>query len=239
MNVQQIVNETENLAKYIQMINNQVQQINTLTAQLQQLQQYNVAFGNPAALVNIAGANNLTVDLTSAPVGKNIESLQVSAQGAEAMTFTGNGLYVSIGSSFATPSGSQVQRDQNLYRDNAAVQNAVENYTNVFDDVTKRRRAIKDNIATTIQKLQSATTASEVQKLTGVLIGLNSDLAATDKEVDQAVGLAVVQDAENRDNVAKQSKARTEQQQAEFSEALTNYGATFQPITGPPTFPTQ
>jgi hypothetical protein len=238
MNAQQIISQAENMAKYVQMIDNQVQQINTLTHQLEELQKYNQAFGNPATLLNITGVTGLANDLARQPVGQSYGQIQAGSQGQKAMTFNGSGLYFTIGETYTTPSGSQIQREPNKYRENAAVENTVQNYTNVLNDVLNRRRTIKNNIATTTKKLQSATTASEVQKLTGVLVGLNGDLAGADKEVDHAVSQAVVQDAENRDNTEKQSKARTEEQQTEFSEALTNYGTTFQPITGPPTFPT-
>jgi hypothetical protein len=232
MNVQQILDQAESLAKYIEMINNQVQQINTLNAQFQ-------AFGNPASLQIIVGANPLANDLNANVVGQSMITIQGNSQGTEAMTFTANGLYLGIGASFQTPSGSQVQRENDIYRANAALENSTLNYTNVYNDATQRRLMLRKQIASTTQQLQSATTASEVQKLTGVLIGLDADLADTDKGVDQAASLTLVQDAENRDDQDKQSKARLEEQQSEFSQTLTNYGTVFQPDTEAPNFPTQ
>lgn len=238
-NVQQILDEVENLAEYGEMIDNEVQQIQQLTAQLQQLQNYNTAFGNPASLLNITGASQLASDLNKAVVGQSLGTIQTDSQGVEAMTFDANGLYHNIGTTFQTPSGNAVQREDDIYRENAAIQNATENYTNVVSDATQRRLQLRTDIATTIQKLQSATTASEVQKLTGVLIGQEADLADTDKEIDQAANTALIQDAENRNDADKQNKARLEEQQTEFSEALTNYGAAFQPAAEAPNFPTQ
>ncbi len=238
-NVQQILDEVQNLAEYGQMIDNEVQQIETLTSQLQQLQNYNTAFGNPAAILNIFGASQVSGDLNKAVVGKSLGTIQLGSQGIEAMTFSGNGLYHTIGTTFQTPSGNEVQREDDIYRENAAVQNATENYTNVFADATQRRLTLRTQIAATIQKLQSATTASEVQKLTAVLIAQDADLADTDKEIDQAASLALVQDAENRSDADKQNKARLEEQQTEFCEALTNYKSAFQPVAEPPNFPTQ
>lgn len=237
VHTQEILDEAQNIAKYVEMINNQIQQINTLTSQLQQLQQYNAAFGNPAVLVNITGANQLTSDLNQAVVGHSLVTIQTDSQGSEAMTFNGNGLYHTIGQTFQTPSGNEIQRQEDIYRENAAIQNAAVNYTNVFNDATQRRLSLRASISATIQKLQNATTASEVQKLSGVLVGLDADLADTDKEIDQAANLALVQDAENRNDKDTQSKARLEEQQAEFSEAMQNFGQTFQPITAPPIFP--
>lgn len=232
LQIQDALNEIQNVAQFVQMVDNQIQQINTLNAQFQ-------ALGNPASLLNITGASQVSGDLNKSVAGNSLGTIQVGSQGIQAMTFSGNGLYHSIGISFQTPSGNEVQREDNLYNENAAIQNATQNYTNVYADATQRRLTLRTQIAATIQKLQNATTTSEVQKLTGVLIAQDADLADTDKEIDQAASLALVQDAENRSDEDKQNKARLEEQQAEFSEGLTNYGATFQPMAEAPNFPTQ
>ena len=237
VHTQQILDQAQNIAKYIEMINNQIQQINTLTSQLQELQKYNEAFGDPKKLLNITGVNGLVRDLRKTELGQTIEQIRKVADGVDALTYDGNGLYHSVGTTFKTPSGTEVEREQEIYRDNAAIQRTAENYTSVFDDVRERRRALKDEIAATTEKLQGATTDAEVQKLTGVLVGLHAALAATDKEVDQALSLTVVQEAENQNDAMRQLKARNEEQKAEFSESLRNYRQTFQPMTAPPIFP--
>jgi hypothetical protein len=237
VHTQQILDQAQNLAKYVEMVNNQIQQINTLTSQLQELEKYNEAFGNPAKLLNITGVNGLVRDLRKTELGQTIDQVQKAAEGIDALTYDANGLFHNVGKTFKTPSGTEVPREEKIYRDNAAIQRSTQNYTNVFDDVRVRRRALKEQIAATTEKLQSATTDAEVQKLTGVLIGLNSALVATDKEVDQALSLTVVQEAENRNDTEKQLKARGEEQKAEFSETLRNYRQTFQPMTAPPIFP--
>jgi len=107
----------------------------------------------------------------------------------------------------------------------------------VADNAAQRRAAIKDSIAQTTQQLQNATTDAEVQKLNGVLASLNSDLASTDDEVNQAVASAAVQDIQNRNDRQKQIQALTEQQNAEFTEAVSNYTAKFQLLNAPTTFP--
>lgn len=237
MNTQQIIDQAENVAKYVEMIDNQVQQINTLTSQLQQLQQYNAAFGNPAAILQVTGVNGLIADLDHPTVGQSMIQIQISANGNEALNNDGNGLYHNVGQTFTTPSGQQVTRDTNYYRPNAAIDGAAQNYTNVYADVQQRRAALKAQIAATTQKLQSSTTDAETQKLQGVLTGLNGALAATDKEADQAVGLTLVQQAANQNDKDKQVKAESEEQQAEFSESLQNYGTTFKLSTEAANFP--
>lgn len=238
VNIEQIVSEAENIAEYVDMVDNQVQQITQLGNQLSQLEQYNKEFGDPSQILNVTGASALTSDLTRTPLGQTISAVEKTSDGVAALTYDANGLYHQIGATFATPSGNQVQRNANDYKPNEAINNATANYTNVTADVMQRRQALKDDIASTTEALQSATTASEVQKLTGVLIGQNAALAATDKEIDQAVDVSVEQDIENRNDAQKQATAEQEEQKAETVEAFDNYRTNFQLNTQPPLFPT-
>jgi hypothetical protein len=238
VNIEQILSETENLAEYVDMVDNQVQQITQLGDQLSQLQQYNQAFGNPSQILNVTGVSALTSDLTQTPLGQTISAVEQTADGTAALTYDANGLYHEIGATFTTPSGQTIQRNADDYKSNEAINNATANYTAVTADVLKRRQALKDAIAQTTQALQSATTASEVQKLTGVLIGQNAALAATDKEIDQAVDVSEEQDIENQNDRQKQATAEQEEQKAEMVETFGNFRADFQLNTQPPQFPT-
>ena len=237
-NVQQILAQAEDIAKYVQMVENQVQQIQQLSDQLKQLEQYNKAFGDPSQILNITGVSALTADLTKTTVGKTISAIEQTSDGVAALTYDANGLYNQIGATFSTPSGNQIKRETPDYKPYEAINNATANYATVTTDVLQRRQALKNDIATTTEALQSATTASEVQKLTGVLVGLNGALASTDKEIDQAVAVSVVQDIENRNDAQKQAAAKQEEQKAEVVEAFSNYRTNFQLNAQPPMFPT-
>ncbi|MDX1951085.1 MAG: DUF4141 domain-containing protein [Verrucomicrobiota bacterium] len=237
VHAQQIMDQAQDIAKYVEMVNNQVQQIQQLTAQLQELQQYNKAFGDPSRILNVTGVNGLVRDLRQTTVGKTITDLQRIADGVEALTYDANGLYQQIGKTFTTPAGHEIERTVEQYKPFEAVNRTTANYTNVTADVLLRRKALKDEIAATTERLQSAQTASEVQKLSGVLVGLNSALGATDKELDQALATSLVQDIENRNDIEKQAKAQREEQQAEMREAFGNYRRTFQLNTTAPIFP--
>jgi hypothetical protein len=238
VNIEQILSEAENIAEYVDMVDNQVQQITQLSDQLQQLENYNQAFGNPAQILNVTGVNAITSDLTQTPLGETISAVEKAADGTDALTYDANGLYHDIGATFTTPSGNSVQRNAADYKPNQAINNATANYSSVTQNVLSRRQALKDAIAQTIQSLQSASTASEVQKLTGVLLGQQAALSATDKEIDQAVDVSVEQDIENRNDQQKQATANQEQQKAEMMESLGNFRTTFKLNTQPPQFPT-
>jgi hypothetical protein len=236
LHTQNIINEAQNIAKYVQMIDNQIQQISTMTSQLQQLQQYNQVFGNPSQILNLAGLTGLITDLQNTGVGQAVGQLENLAQGVDALQYDANGLYHNVGTTFTTPDGNSVSRAANLYRQFAAVNEATKNFTGVYADVVSRRDSLRQDIASTTEQLRAATTASEVQKLTGVLIGLNAELSATDKELDHAASVSVVQNAENQNDQAKQQQARVEEQQAEFSQSIQKYNNTVKLSSEPALF---
>src|SRR6202521_5671334 len=231
-------NHVVDLAKYVQMVNNQVTQINTLTQQLQQIQAYVKAFGNPEQLVNIVGANQLVGSLQQSGIGQTIGQLQRTANGIEALRYTGNGLYSSFGQTLTTPGGVQVPRLDQLYRKYGAIQQDSRNFQSVSDDVLRRRQSLRNDISSTTTKLQASTTDAETQKLTGVLVGYNAELATVDHEIDNATGQVVTQDAENRADRERQEEARREERQAQMEESSRRYGEVFRLETTPPSFPT-
>ncbi|HUD84650.1 MAG TPA: hypothetical protein VMQ67_14160 [Candidatus Saccharimonadales bacterium] len=237
MNVQQILNEAESIAKYVTMIDNQVQQLSTLTSQLNEFKNYESLFGNPSKVV-LSMVAPLATDLQSLEPGVNLENLVAKANGSSAMTYNNSGIYATVGTSFQTPRGQTIQRPTNQYQRFSAIINTASNYVMVADNAAQRRATIKTNIAQTTQQLQNATTDAEVQKLHGVLTSLNGDLASTDDEVNQAAASATVQDIQNRNDQQKQIQALTEQQNAEFTEAISNYTAKFLLLDTPTAFPT-
>jgi len=228
MNIEQILDEAESIAKYVIMIDNQVQQIDTLKDQL----------GNPSQVI-LSNAAPLMADLKALEPGLNLENLVTNADGSFAMTYNDAGLYSTVGTSFQTPGGQTIQRPTNQYKPFAAIINSASNYVAVADNAAQRRKTIKNQIAQTDQQLQSASSDAEVQKLHAELTSLNADLASTDDEVNQAATSALVQDIQNRNDQRKQIQALTEQQNAEFTEAVSNYTAKFTLLDAPTTFPTQ
>jgi len=231
-------NHAVDLAKYVQMVNNQVTQINTLTQQLQQIQAYVKAFGDPEQLLNIVGADELMNSLNTSGLGQTIGELQQSVSGVEALRYNANGLYTSLGSTFTTPGGVQVPRTEQLYRKYGAIQKNSRNFQSVTDDVLSRRENLRGEIATTTQRLQASTTDAETQKLTGVLVGYDAELGAVDREIDQAAAQVATQDAENRADREREEQALREERQAQMEESVRRYSEVFRLETTPPAFPT-
>jgi hypothetical protein len=237
MNTQQIIAQAQNIAKYVQMINNQVQQIQTLTSQLTEFKNYEKLFGNPGQVV-LSTFQPLVKDLTKTELGQTLNSLETTINTTDAMLYNANGLFQSIGTTFTTPDGQTITRLIDPFKSIAAVQKTTDNFLSVSADAAARRVTLKDQIAATTEQLKAATTDAEVQKLQGVLTGLSAALNNTDYEINQATTSALVQDIANRNDAQRQVEARQQQQHAEFTEAIEKYGQTFRLMNAPTEFPT-
>jgi hypothetical protein len=237
MNIQQILDQAENIAKYVTMIDNQVQQITTLGDQLSEFKNYESLFGNPSQVV-LSTFQPLVNDLTKTELGQTLTTLESAINTGDAMLYTAGGLFDSVGTTFTTPDGQTVTRQTDPFKSIAAVQKTTDNYLSVSTDAAARRVALKDEIAATTEQLKSATTDAEVQKLQGVLTGLSAALNNTDYEINQATASALVQDIANRNDTQRQVEAQQQQQNAEFTEAIQKYGQTFKLLNAPTAFPT-
>ena len=238
MNIQQILDQAENIAKYVTMIENQVQQIQTLTSQLNEFKHYEDLFGDPSKVL-LATVQPLVNDLTKTELGQTLNTLETTVNAGQAMLYNGEGLFQSVGTTFTTPGGQSVTRQPTPFLPVAAVQKTTDNYLSVSTDAAARRVALKDEIAATTEQLKAAITDAEVQKLQGVLLGLSAALNNTDYEINQATASALVQDIANRNDAQRQIEAKKEQQHAEFTEAVQKYGQTFRLMNAPAQFPTQ
>jgi len=238
VHAQQIISTAQEIAKYVQMIGNQIQQIEQLTEQVNTLHHYVDLFGDPGSFLP-ASISALTADLKKTELGETLTDLQSAADATAAMLDSGAGLFHIIGKEFTTPGGATVARREEPYRPVAAVQKTTVNYLDVSNDATTRRVALKAEIAKTTDALKTAKTDAEVQKLTGVLVGLSAALDSTDHEVSQATASALVQDIANRADERRQVEAKKEQQHAEFTEAVDKYGKTFRLMNAPVKFPTK
>jgi hypothetical protein len=235
---QQIVNGAQEIAKFVEMINNQVQQIDRLTEQVNTLNHYVDLFGDPNSVAP-ASMGFLTAELRRTELGETLLDLRTSVDPIASMLDDGGGLFHVIGEDFTTPGGTTIARRQGVYRPVAAVQKTTGNYLNVSANAVERRAALKAEIASTTDALKAAKTDAEVQKLTGVLVGLSAALDSSDHEVSQATASALVQDIANRADERRQIDAKKEQQHAEFTEAVDKYAKTFRLMNAPVNFPTE
>jgi len=222
---QDATNQVINLAKYVEMIDNQVQQINSLTQQVQQLGNYITLFGNPSKVAQLIGVDALTRIIQQPSVALTLGQLQSLASGVNALANNSAGLYQTI--STLTDGGITLQRNTNSYRGFDAASQATGNYTNVYNDVATRRTALQNDMASTLDQLKSASTDAETQKLQGKITALQGELQSVDGQLANAFQEVAVQDIANRNDQAKQDQAREEELAADRDDAFAKMGAFF------------
>lgn len=202
------------LAQYVEMVSNQVEQINLLTSQLNEVTAYVEAFGDPSSLLNITGADQIISQLRLPSSGQLLGDLQRASSGTTSLTNTSGGLFRPIES--INISGVDVPRHEELYRKYGALEDTETNYRTVHEESADRIKTLKEDISDTTRALQSATTDAEVQKLQGTLASQNAQLTALQGDVQNAATQVLVQDALNRNDEEKQEQAQREKDAAEW-----------------------
>src|SRR5580704_7104708 len=93
-----ITSQIENYAKYIQQVENQLTQITNQVTQISQVATQITRFGNPSYYVNLLGLGSFTTSISqlSSGVGQTIAQYRSLANGASALSYTGNGLYSNL-----------------------------------------------------------------------------------------------------------------------------------------------
>jgi conjugal transfer/entry exclusion protein len=85
--VQSVINTAQEIAKFVQMINNQVQQIQTLEDQLNEFKHYESLFGDPKAVV-LSTVQPLVNDLRKTELGQTLTALEGAVDAGEACSTT-------------------------------------------------------------------------------------------------------------------------------------------------------
>ncbi len=219
--ITQTLDHVEDLAKYVDMVNNQVQQIDKATQTLTQLTNYVKIVGDPSQIVNVTGVNSAVTELKSTGVSQPMSALAGLANGATALQNNGGGLYVAV--SGTTASGSTVAHNDDLYRRYDAVDRTVSNFQAVQSDTLARIQSLRTAMKQTLNQLDAATTQSEVDKLHGVLVAQASALNDLHAEQAAAAQQATVQQVQNANNAQMKRQANADEFATSFNDASNKF----------------
>jgi hypothetical protein len=231
-----IAGQATELARTMEMIANQSQQITILTQQLDQAQFLSRVLGDPATIRSMSGIQALFANLASTGSNEARIALIAQTKPLDAEQYSGAGLFHVVGNTFTTLDGQVIHRDDESYKPYAAIINAVGNHDAVERDVLQRRQNLRTAMQQTLQGLQAATTEAEVAKLHGVLLGQLVELEATDHELSFASQRAMVQDIDSPNDAQRQEAAAHEEQAAEFHRSVDNLRQLLRPPTSPVSF---
>ena len=220
-NITQTLDHAEDLLKYVDMVNNQVQQIDKATQTLTQLTAYVKIVGDPSQIVNVTGVSSAVSELKSVGVSQPMLTLANTANGASALQNNGNGLYLSVAST--TPSGGTVAHNDDLFRRYDAVDRTVSNYQAVQSDTLTRIQSLRTAMKQTLNQLDAATTQTEINKLHGVLVAQASALNDLHAEQAAAAQQAAVQHLQNDNNAQMKRQANADAFATTFNDAANKF----------------
>lgn len=219
--VQQVLHEANQqtqIGKQVEQIKQLYEQIEQLYQQIEQMDNYLERFGDPKAILDLAGFDQLLGELKQATGGLNIEERLPDLTGEDFFGFDGDGIFQPVTQEIEI-GDETFERDAERYKPHDAARVTIEQYREKKADVLERRDALRGEIAQTTGQLQSAETDSEVKKLSGVLLAQQTELQATDRELDIARGDAEARVMENQNQAQAEAKARAEENARRFEAA--------------------
>src|SRR5580704_5611869 len=173
--VRQELQHAEDVAKYADMIQKQMQQIRQLTTMINQNVEQLRRIGDPHTYVNMLGLDTLFNEMSRIKngVGTTMAEFQQTVDGVAALKETANGLYQDV-SKLPDRFGKTVQYDINSFKRFGAVQDMYKSFNTEIEQANRSLAVLQQEKQSTLQQLDSAGSLIEVQKLTGKLHAIES-----------------------------------------------------------------
>jgi hypothetical protein len=209
---------SQDMWKYTEMINRQIQQINQLTTMINQ----NVAelnrLGNPETYTNMLGLNELfrEVNRIKSGVGQTIDNFRATANGIAALKETGEGLYQDL-SLLPDRFGQSVQYDAESFKKLGVVQDMYAAYSNEINSANGSMARLQSQKEDTLRQLNTAGSLVETQKWKGKLEAIQGAIDNVTSRVTAAAQKILVQEAVNRSDEARRAEAYRQMKSQEMA----------------------
>ncbi|MFZ0505101.1 MAG: hypothetical protein WAM44_15385 [Chthoniobacterales bacterium] len=217
--VVQAAQHAEDMAKYVQMIENQTQQIAQLTTMISQNVQALERLGNPATYVNMLSLNTIVADIqrTMNGVGTSVAGFQQTANGFMALKNTANGLYQDL-SQLKDQFGNPIQFQSNNFTKFAMVQNMYQSFNTEMTQANQALASLLQQKHQILQQLNSASSLIETEKLKSQLQAVEANINNATARLNMYSQKIVVQHAANQNDAARVQEAQREQWQQQALE---------------------
>jgi hypothetical protein len=184
-----LFNAKRDLAQQILQEANQKTQILKLANQIRQLDDYLQRFGKPED-VELEALGEVFKFLQSLEINKTSREISKDFDPEEMFREVPNRPYRKLERGIVVDGKVVAERDSQVYAPEVVARRSLEHFRDVQAAALKKRSSVKKQISLNFQKLEQAETSSEVQKLAIVIGGLQSQLAATDSEIQFAASEA-------------------------------------------------
>ncbi|MBL9187145.1 MAG: hypothetical protein JNK23_06690 [Opitutaceae bacterium] len=216
--------QTQNIAKWVESINNLRTQINQLNQQINIQDDIRKWTGSPTqagagVILDVLGEQDLARDY-----GRAKDAVVGLARSLQSLQNTADGNYRAINS--VDLNGNELQRDPLTFRRYSVLDAKQENTALVVTQTQDREKELQTEVALTLGELKAAETDAEVQKLSAKLTALNGQLAQVDaarrREVDEVALQKIANDS--RLEQERQAAAEMESRDAYLSnQRVTDY----------------
>ena len=212
--VVQAAQHAEDMAKYVQMIENQTQQIAQLTTMISQNVQQLERLGNPQTYINMLSLNTILADIqrTMNGVGTTMAEFQQTANGVMALKNTANGLYQDL-SQLKDQFGNPIQFQPNAFTKFGVVQNM---YQSLSTEMTQANQALVNLLQQKqqiLQQLNAASSLIETEKLKSQLQAVEANINGATARLGVYSQKILVQNAVNQNDAARVQEAQRQQWQ--------------------------
>ena len=212
--VVQAAQHAEDMAKYVQMIENQTQQIAQMTTMISQNVQTLERLGNPQTYINMLSLNTILADIqrTMNGVGTTVAGFQQTANGFMALKYTANGLYQDL-TQLKDQFGNPIQFQSNNFARFAMVQNMYQSFNTEMTQANQALASLLQQKQQTLQQLNSASSLIETEKLQSQLQEIEANINNATARLNMYAQKIMVQHAANQNDTARVQEAQREQWQ--------------------------
>lgn len=212
--VVQAAQHAEDMAKYVQMIENQTQQIAQMTTMISQNVQTLERLGNPQTYINMLSLNTILGDIqrTMNGVGTTVAGFQQTANGFMALKYTANGLYQDL-SQLKDQFGNPIQFQSNNFTRFAMVQNMYQSFNTEMTQANQALASLLQQKQQILQQLNSASSLIETEKLKSQLQAVEANINNATARLNMYSEKIMVQHAANQNDAARVQEAQREQWQ--------------------------
>lgn len=198
----------ENIAKWVESINNLRTQVDQLNRQINIQDDIRRWSGNPLEagakiVLEGMGQKDLVRDY-----GKSKRAILGLVNSLESLKRTADGSYRAI--SDLDLDGNELKRDPLMYRRYAVLDARQENTEQVTEETQAREQELQAEIAVTLEELKAAPTEAETQKLSAKLTALNGQLAQIDSVRRREVDAVALQKIANDSRLEQERNAAAE-----------------------------
>jgi len=233
--VAQAAQHAEDMAKYVQMIENQTQQIAQLTTMISQNVQQLERLGNPATYVNMLSLNTILADIrrTMNGVGTTVAGFQQTANGFMALKYTANGLYQDL-SQLKDQFGNPIQFQSSNFTKFAMVQNMYQSFNTEMTQANQALASLLQQKQQILQQLNSANSLIGTEKLKSQLQAVDANISNATARLNTYSQKVMVQHAANQNDAARAQEAQREQWQQQALADDQAIQAAAQKLLAPP-----